>query len=411
MKLSNLQNAKTAIKNKNFFLFKIFDFIKILNLYIIYNYSIIMSISSTGLYGSATIVNSDLFNDVEDLKEQVTTLSTSYLDTTREHREDISQNRLDISLNRQDISQNRLDISLNRFDISKNRQDISQNKADISQNRLDISLNRFDISKNRLDISQNTFDISLNRFDISQNTFDISLNRFDISQNTFDISKNRFDISQNKADISKNRVDISQNKADISKNRVDISQNKADISKNRVDISQNKADISKNRVDISQNKADISKNRVDISQNTLDISENTFDISLIKDDITDISSNKAFIRSLQSVDYSILLANAPAQWPTPAIQSGYNGVFCSDTGIDIIAQNFLPLKIGLPSVLSFQSTDTSDNAINIISKGLNFINTIDNSNQLIIDNEGIFIKDLSRNDIDTRGTGYQNLND
>jgi hypothetical protein len=49
-----------------------------------------MSISSTGLYGSATIVNSDLFNDVEDLKEQVTTLSTSYLQTTQEHREDIS---------------------------------------------------------------------------------------------------------------------------------------------------------------------------------------------------------------------------------------------------------------------------------------------------------------------------------
>jgi hypothetical protein len=77
-----------------------------------------MSISSTGLYGSATIVNSDLchassssytarativnsdlFNGVETLKEQVTTLSTSYLDTTREHREDISQNRQDISQN------------------------------------------------------------------------------------------------------------------------------------------------------------------------------------------------------------------------------------------------------------------------------------------------------------------------
>ena len=43
-----------------------------------------MSISSTGLYGSAPIVNSDLFNDVEDLKEQVTTLSSSY---------DISNNR------------------------------------------------------------------------------------------------------------------------------------------------------------------------------------------------------------------------------------------------------------------------------------------------------------------------------
>jgi hypothetical protein len=349
-----------------------------------------MSISSTGLYGSATIVNSDLFNDVEDLKEQVTTLSTSYLDTTREHREDISQNR-------QDISQNRLDISLNRQDISQNRLDISLNRQDISQNRLDISLNRQDISQNR--------------FDISQNTFDISLNRFDISQNTFDISKNRFDISQNKADISKNRVDISQNKADISKNRVDISQNKADISKNSVDISQNKADISKNRVDISQNKADISKNRVDISQNTLDISENTFDISLIKDDITDISSNKAFIRTLQSLDYSILYANAPAQWPTPPIQSGYNGVYCTDAGIDVVAQNFLALNIGTPSVLSIQSTDTSDSTINIITKGINFTNAIDNSNQLIIDNEGIFLKQFDRDDPLNVSEGFINLQD
>ena len=38
-----------------------------------------MSISSTGLYCSPTIVKSDLFNDDESLKEQVTTLSTSYL--------------------------------------------------------------------------------------------------------------------------------------------------------------------------------------------------------------------------------------------------------------------------------------------------------------------------------------------
>jgi hypothetical protein len=52
-----------------------------------------MSISSTGLYDSATIVNTDLFNDVEPLKAQVTTLSTSYLTTTKQHRDDISQNR------------------------------------------------------------------------------------------------------------------------------------------------------------------------------------------------------------------------------------------------------------------------------------------------------------------------------
>ena len=66
-----------------------------------------MSISSTGLYGSATIVNSDLFTDVETLKETVTTLNTTYLQTTAEHRTDISQNRFDISQNKADMPRRR----------------------------------------------------------------------------------------------------------------------------------------------------------------------------------------------------------------------------------------------------------------------------------------------------------------
>ena len=70
-----------------------------------------MSISSTGLYGSAVLINSDLFQDVSDLNEQVTTLSTSYLDTTREHRIDISQNRFHISSNLSKIT----DLSNNRI--------------------------------------------------------------------------------------------------------------------------------------------------------------------------------------------------------------------------------------------------------------------------------------------------------
>ena len=44
-----------------------------------------MSINSTGLYGSATIVNTDLFDDVEQLKTDVTNLTTSYNSTTTEH--------------------------------------------------------------------------------------------------------------------------------------------------------------------------------------------------------------------------------------------------------------------------------------------------------------------------------------
>jgi hypothetical protein len=71
----------------------------------------------------------------------------------------------------------------------------------------------------------------------------------------------------------------------------------------------------------------------------------------------------------------------------------------------------LALNIGTPSVLSFQSGDTSDNTINIISKGLNFINTIDNSNQLIIDNEGIFLKQFDRDDPLNVSEGYINLQD
>jgi hypothetical protein len=93
-------------------------------------------------------------------------------------------------------------------------------------------------------------------------------------------------------------------------------------------------------------------------------------------------------------------------------KSGYNGVFCTDSGVDIVTQNFLPLNIGTPSMLSIQSTDTSDSTINIITKGINFTNAIDNSNQLIIDNEGVFIKEINRDQaIDTRDTGFKNLND
>ena len=85
-----------------------------------------MSISSTGLYGSATIVNIDFFDDVQLLKEEMVTLSTSYLITTQEHREDISQNRQDISSNLSKIN----DISNNRI------KDIEDNITDLSSNRI-----------------------------------------------------------------------------------------------------------------------------------------------------------------------------------------------------------------------------------------------------------------------------------
>jgi hypothetical protein len=171
-----------------------------------------------------------------------------------------------------------------------------------------------------------------------------------------------------------------------------------------LDISQNTLDISQNTLDISKNTSDISQNILDISQNILDISQNTLDI-------TDISSNKDFIRHLQSVNYA-LYDPLPDPLPNPPIKSGYNGVFCTDSGVDIVTQNFLPTNIGTPSVLQIQSTDTSESTINIITKGINLTNTIDNTNQLIIDNDGVFIKEIYRdNRIDTRDTDFKNLND
>jgi hypothetical protein len=45
-----------------------------------------MSINSTGIYGtSTTIVTSDLCEDVEQLKTNVTTLTSSHLNTASEH--------------------------------------------------------------------------------------------------------------------------------------------------------------------------------------------------------------------------------------------------------------------------------------------------------------------------------------
>jgi hypothetical protein len=123
-----------------------------------------------------------------------------------------------------------------------------------------------------------------------------------------------------------------------------------------------------------------------------DISQNTFDIN-------DISLNKNFIQQLQSVDYAILLANAPAQWTTPVIQTGYNTVVVNSDGVNIITQNFGHSSKVNSSLLQINSEDALDETTKIITKGLSFKNAIDNKTHLIINNDGLFIQDLSDNEI------------
>jgi hypothetical protein len=108
-------------------------------------------------------VNSDLFSDVEALKEQVTALSTSYLTTTNEHRIDISQNLSKIN----DISNHRIvAIEQDITNISNNRITfIEQDITDISNNRITaIEQDITDISNNRITAIENDItDISNNR--------------------------------------------------------------------------------------------------------------------------------------------------------------------------------------------------------------------------------------------------------
>ena len=117
-----------------------------------------MSITSTGLYGAATIVNTDLFDDVEQLKISVTNLTTS-----------TSQNTYDIT----DLSGTKIPaIQSDIINIQEDITDLSGTKipaieTDITNIQGDI----IDISNTRIvNIETDISNIQLNKQD---NTNDI----------------------------------------------------------------------------------------------------------------------------------------------------------------------------------------------------------------------------------------------
>ena len=79
--------------------------------------------------------------------------------------------------------------------------------------------------------------------------------------------------------------------------------------------------------------------------------------------------------------------------------SCYNAVVIDSNGVNIITQNFGPSSIANFSLLQINSEDALDETTKIITKGLSFKNAIDNKTHLISDNEGLFILDLSTNEI------------
>jgi hypothetical protein len=116
-----------------------------------------MSISSTGIYGvNSTIVTSDLYEDVEQLKTNLTTLTTSHLSVASNH-----DGRLDIL---------ETDNTTNKSNITTLTTDNTTNKTNITGNTSRISTLETDNTTNKTNISTHTTQIgSLQLYDTSFN--------------------------------------------------------------------------------------------------------------------------------------------------------------------------------------------------------------------------------------------------
>ena len=94
-----------------------------------------MSINTTGLYGtSTTIVTSDLYEDVEQLKTNLTTLTTSHLSVATNH-----DGRLDVL--EVDNTSNKINITSNTTRIGDLETDVSSNTSRIVELETDVTSN------------------------------------------------------------------------------------------------------------------------------------------------------------------------------------------------------------------------------------------------------------------------------
>jgi hypothetical protein len=122
-----------------------------------------MSISSTGIYGvNSTIVTSDLYEDVETLKSNLTTLTTSHLSVASNH-----DGRLDIlegdnTTNQSNIATLTTDNTTNKSNIASNTTRIDTLEDDNTSNieRLDtLELDNTDNKARLTDAEDQIFDV------------------------------------------------------------------------------------------------------------------------------------------------------------------------------------------------------------------------------------------------------------
>ena len=102
-----------------------------------------MSITSTGIYGvNSTIVTSDLYEDVDQLKTNLTTLTTSHLSVATNHDGRLDTLESDNTSNITRIGDLEIDVSSNITRISDLEIDVSSNITRIGDLETDVSSNK-----------------------------------------------------------------------------------------------------------------------------------------------------------------------------------------------------------------------------------------------------------------------------
>jgi hypothetical protein len=115
-----------------------------------------MSITSTGIYGvNSTIVTSDLYEDVELLKTNLTTLTTSHLSTATNHDGRLDVLETDNTSNISRIGDLEIDVSSNISRIGDLEIDVSSNITRIGHLEIDVSSNITRIGVLEIDVSSN----------------------------------------------------------------------------------------------------------------------------------------------------------------------------------------------------------------------------------------------------------------
>ncbi|MAY83187.1 MAG: hypothetical protein CMP59_03560 [Flavobacteriales bacterium] len=206
------------------------------------------------------------------------------LDSLTNQRNDINQNRSDISDNRDslvvhrnDINQNRTDIGIINDTLPVLRTDINQNRSDISDNRDSLVVHRTDINQNRTEIGINRDSLIVHRTDINQIRTDVGVIQDTLTDLRTDINLNRDSLGAHRIDINQNRTDILINRDSLVVHRTDINQNRTNLSdlesRYVADSTLNADSLAAHRIDINQNRTDILINRDSLVRHRLEFNQ------------------------------------------------------------------------------------------------------------------------------------------